>query len=88
MNFKIIGFAFGILLLLVVVGGVGYKIVAPTTKTVIGQGGKLTQLFTEPPSIPILRGGCGIHKLNLETSIKWAKGFNLQEAAKAPAKSK
>lgn len=75
MNFKIVGYIFGVLLLLVLIGGVGYKLIAPTNKTVIGQGGKLITLNTEKPSFPL--GGCSIYRVNLKAY--WEKGFKLED---------
>ena len=75
MNFKTIGAAFGILLLLVLIGGIGYRVVAPTSKTVVGQGGKVVNISTETPKVPL--GGCAIWRLN--TKLYWEKGFKLQD---------
>lgn len=72
----------GGLLLLVLIGGIGYKIVAPTSKTVIEKGGKQVIVNTDPPSVPLLRGGCGIYRLKMDQILKWEKGFNLDQPKK------
>lgn len=76
MNFKIIGWIVAVIIFLVVIGGVGYKIVAPTMKTVIGKGGKQVIVNTEKPSIPL--GGCAIWRINVKSY--WEKGFDTRGA--------
>lgn len=68
---KIIAWVAGVIIFLVLVGGIGYKIVAPTSKTVIGKGGKQIVLNTDKPQIPL--GGCSIYKINVKGY--WEKGF-------------
>ena len=54
---------------------VGYKVVSPTSKTVVGKGGKVINLNTEKPSIPL--GGCSISRLNAK--MYWENGFKIQD---------
>lgn len=62
MNFKQGAMIFGAVFLLIIMGGVGYKIVAPTSKTVVGKGGKVVNLNTSKPQIPL--GGCSLYRIN------------------------
>ena len=66
------------IIFLVLIGGIGYKIVAPTTKTIIGQGGRLITVNTEVPKVPL--GGCAFWRLN--TKFYWEKGMNTSELKK------
>lgn len=78
MNWKYIGYGVALVIFLVIVGGVGYKIVAPTSKTIVSQGGKLITVNTEAPTLPL--GGCSIYRLNMK--IYWQKQFNTQGVKK------
>lgn len=75
MNPRIIAWVVGIIVFLVVIGGVGYKIVAPTTKTIVGQGGKVVNITTDAPRIPL--GGCSAWRVNLKAY--WEKGFKVDD---------
>ena len=79
MNPRVIGWIIGTIVFLVLIGGVGYKIVVPTSKTVIGKGGRQVIVNTEPPNIPLLGGGCSIWRMNMKTQMNWVKGFNLDK---------
>lgn len=76
MNHKLIFWIAGGLVFLVVLGGLGFQLTRATT-TQKAQRIDNKTIITEKPYVPILRGGCGLHKLDLETSVKWVKGFNL-----------
>lgn len=69
MNWKLWLYVAAGLLVLVILGGVGYKITAPTTKTVVGNGGKVVYINNETPKVPL--GGCALWRLN--TKIYWEK---------------
>ena len=62
MNIRQVAMMFGVVFLLIIMGGVGYKLVAPTSKTVVSNGGKLVTLNTSKPQIPL--GGCSIYRIN------------------------
>lgn len=55
---KICGGILAILLLF----GIGYKVVAPTYKTVVGQGGRVVTINQDTPKIPLV--GCALWRLN------------------------
>ena len=62
MNAKYILYGVGGLLLLIIIGGVGYKIVAPTNNTVVGSGGRVVNISTTKPQVPL--GGCSLWRVN------------------------
>lgn len=64
---------------MVLVGGIGYKIIAPSSKTVIAAGGRQVIVNTDGQDIPI--GGCTIWRLN--GKLSWKRQFNLSDGKKA-----
>lgn len=78
MNWRIIGYTAAVIVFFVLMGGIGYKIVAPTSKTIVGQGGKVITVNTESPKVPI--GGCALWRLN--TKLYWEKPYNSSEIKK------
>lgn len=60
---------FGVLLLLVIIGGVGYKLVAPSSAVKVANGGKYTQIFTDKPEVPL--GGCSVWRVGAK--LFWQK---------------
>ena len=62
--------AIGTVFALAVIGGITYKsFFAPTSRTVIGKGGKQVIINTDSPKIPLFSLGCS----NLQAEAYWKK---------------
>ena len=69
MNWKIIIYIAGILLLLVVIGGIGFVIVRPTNSQ---RADEIKNIYTDS-SMPLL--GCNAWRVGLKAV--WQKGLNI-----------
>ncbi len=79
MNLRVVLTIVGVIVFLVIMGGVGYKIVAPSNKTVIEKGGRQVVVNTESPKVPL--GGCAIWRLT--NKLYWESGYNLKDKKEA-----
>lgn len=75
MIWKYLGYGAVILILLVSIGGIGFVIIRPTSKTVVSAGGRVINVNTESPQIPL--GGCSVYRVNAK--LFWERGFNMRD---------
>lgn len=82
---KIIGFVAAGIVFFVLVGGLGYVIIRPTNKTVVGQGGRNYDItIAATPKVPL--GGCSIWRVN--ANLFWERDVASERIRKVKQEAK